>query len=151
MIQFLQAPRNSSLPCRQILIHKIIYSARLSPEFILFHFLAIEMDATACNLPLCGIHHFYSNSMEVQAGKSMFAVKVPQSLKSSSFRRRWGGSSKLKLKSRSSIRVLASSSNSVYESSASAKIEKDNDGGLVCPPGYQPTPANRELRTPHSG
>lgn len=90
--------------------------------------------------------------MEAQAGKSMFAVKLPQSLKSSSFRLRWSGSSKLELKSRSRIRVLASSSNSVYESSASSKIEKDDDdGGLVCPPGYQPTPANRELRTPHSG
>lgn len=89
--------------------------------------------------------------MEAQAGKSMDLVKLPQSLKSSSFRLRWGGSSKLELKSRSSIRVLASSSNSVYESSASSKIEKDDDGGLVCPPGYGPTPANRELRTPHSG
>ena len=83
----------------------------------------------------------------------MFGLELPQSLKSSSsFRLRSGGSSKLELKSRStSIRVLASSSNSVYESPASSKIEKDDDGGLVCPPGYRPTPANRELRTPHSG
>ncbi|KAL0557750.1 hypothetical protein IC582_006301 [Cucumis melo] len=111
------------------------------------------MEATACNLPLCGIHHCSSRLVEAQAGRPMFGVELPLSLKSSSsFRLRWGGSSKLELKSRStSIRVLASSSNSVYESSASLKIEKDDDGGLVCPPGYRPTPANRELRTPHSG
>ncbi|KAB1204377.1 Tocopherol cyclase, chloroplastic [Morella rubra] len=91
--------------------------------------------------PNFGIHFINRNS----------GVKLARSPNFSSFGSQW---STPKLRFRISPRVLASNSMSKGESNGSSstvdkETGKESSGPVI--PVYEPTPPNRELRTPHSG